>query len=728
MPGVVELMDRAVELPPGPQLSATLARIPWSQIPNARLVEVVQAHSRQLAHAQAGLLAGLAEIARATPVAGLAAGEVARAAEDFEWASHEIAAALTWTPTASDRELDFALTLARGLPLVFAALEQGLIDRGKAKVFADHLDPARGELTPAQIRRLCERFVPLAPRLTARQLSRRLLAAIQAIDPEYHRRRYRRGLRERGVVLHLNRDGTATLSGEGLPPDEAAAAAARLDRLAEAAKRAGHPARLGQITADLYLGMIDGSLHGFTEAQILAQLLAHRRPDDIDIDGSDGSDGSEDIADVADTGSGKVADETSGHSAEADAGDPDATPDTGRGDLDAADLDAADVDAADVDPADTDPADTDPADTDSTVEFSAVESSPVDRTACGEADEEVGPDEESACDSQAERGPTSQGPTSESPVGESPVAAGPARAGSTGAGEDRWHGDGVGVREGIELRVGLATVLGCDERPAEIPGLGPVDAQIARAAVTRQRRGAAWQFAIVDTDGHLLLAGPLRRRPRPGAPPGSEPPGRVRGGVVELHLTLAELYRFAADPDTTGDWAGVVAEVADRWAERHRLWRELARDPRARFARGALARHVQIRDRTCVGPGCDRSARRSDLDHTHDHALGGATVEGNIGPGCWRHHADKERGWTLAQPQPGRFVWISPLGRTYRTRGEPVRPDLPDPDPAPEDADPRDDPGTTDAGRLDLRILWRQGRNPAPLPPPAPDTEEEPPF
>jgi hypothetical protein len=262
VPGVVELIDRAVDLPPGPQLSAILAQLPWSRVPNARLVEVLQAHSRQLAHTQAGLLGGMVEIARAVPVADLPVDDpqaVARAAEDFEWASHEIAAGLTWTPTAADRELDFALVLVRGLPLVSAALEQGLIDRGKAKVFADHLDPARGELTAAQVRRLCERFVPLAPGLTARQLSRRLLAAIQAIDPEFHKRRYRCGLRERGVVLHLDRNGTATLSGEGLPPDEAAAAAARLDRLAEAAKRAGHPGRLAQISADLYLGMLDGS-------------------------------------------------------------------------------------------------------------------------------------------------------------------------------------------------------------------------------------------------------------------------------------------------------------------------------------------------------------------------------------------------------------------------------------------------------------------------------------
>jgi uncharacterized protein DUF222 len=289
MVGVVELIDRAVALPPGPALAAALAGLAWDQVPNVRLVEVLQARSRQLAHDQALLFAGLAEIARAMPVAQLpAAGlavAVARAADDYEWAAHEIAAGLTWTPAVADRELSFALVLVRELPLVFAALERGEIDRGKAKVFVDHLDPSRGELTPEQVRRLCARFVPLAAGWTTQQLSWRLVRAIVAIDPGSHRRRYRRGVQERGVVLHLDRDGTATLSGEGLPPDEAAAAAARLDRLAEAARRAGHPGRLPQINADLYVGMLNGSFHGMTEAEILARLLAHPRPEDDREDG-----------------------------------------------------------------------------------------------------------------------------------------------------------------------------------------------------------------------------------------------------------------------------------------------------------------------------------------------------------------------------------------------------------------------------------------------------------
>ncbi|MBC3192397.1 HNH endonuclease [Pseudonocardia sp. C8] len=256
----------------------------------------------------------------------------------------------------------------------------------------------------------------------------------------------------------------------------------------------------------------------------------------------------------------------------------------------------------------------------------------------------------------------------------------------------------------------------------------------------------------MDPDGYLLLAGPLRRRPRtrapndrngpkpPGAPqtprtpgaPGTPPP--VRGGVVELHISLDELDRYAADPQLAG-WHPLLAEIARAWADRDTRRARLDADPTARFARGPLATHVQVRDRTCVGPGCTRPARRSELDHTTDHDHGGPTVPANIGPCCGRHHADKDRGWTLTQPEPGRFCWRSPLGRTYRTRGEPVRPDLPDPDP---DAEPREEPGEQSAAETDRDLrkhdtpLLRRPATDPPLPPPPqpkpkPKPDDEPP-
>jgi hypothetical protein len=71
--GVAELIDRAAALPPGPELSAALGGLPWTKVPNARLVEVLQARSRQLVHDQAELLAGMVEVGHAVAVEDLPA-------------------------------------------------------------------------------------------------------------------------------------------------------------------------------------------------------------------------------------------------------------------------------------------------------------------------------------------------------------------------------------------------------------------------------------------------------------------------------------------------------------------------------------------------------------------------------------------------------------------------------------------------------------------------------
>ena len=196
-----------------------------------------------------------------------------------DWAPGEIAAALTWTHRTADWELGLADVVVRHLPDVFAALSAGLIDRGKAVVFAQHLDPAHG-LTPAQTEAILARLLPVAPRLTTSQLRGRLWRALLAIDPGWARRRYTRAVRARTVTAVLADDGTVSVTGSGLPADEAAVACARVDRLAEAAKRAGHPGRVGQIAADVFLGLLDGRFHGQSEDQIIAALLREPRPED----------------------------------------------------------------------------------------------------------------------------------------------------------------------------------------------------------------------------------------------------------------------------------------------------------------------------------------------------------------------------------------------------------------------------------------------------------------
>ncbi len=241
-------------------------------------MDVLRAQSRQCAHEEARLWASLVEVGLAVPPDELSDGSSDARAAEVAWASSEVAAALTWTSRSADRELDLAQVVVRALPQVFAALWAGEIDRGKAVVFAGHLDPAHG-VTPEQAAVICARLLPIAPKLTTAQLRGRLWRAVLAIDPGWARRRYTRAVRGRAVAAVLADDGTVTITGSGLPADEAAVACARVDRLAEAARRAGHPCRAGQIAADVYLGLLDGRFHGLSEEQTIAALLRELRPE-----------------------------------------------------------------------------------------------------------------------------------------------------------------------------------------------------------------------------------------------------------------------------------------------------------------------------------------------------------------------------------------------------------------------------------------------------------------
>ncbi|MDQ4011855.1 MAG: 13E12 repeat family protein, partial [Actinomycetota bacterium] len=214
------------------------------------------------------LRAAWAEVSRGYARCWAAMAEVAGRTTNG-WESAEIAAALTFTARRADYELGCAQVLVDRLPRLHAALAAGELDHHKARVFTDYLS----DRTPAQVDRICERLVPVAPGWTPAQLAARLLREVQAIDPDYTRRTYQRAVRERAVHGYLDHTGTAVLTGSGLPAADAAAAAARLEVLADALRAAGYPATIGQARADLYLRLLDGTLDGLTRQQILATML-----------------------------------------------------------------------------------------------------------------------------------------------------------------------------------------------------------------------------------------------------------------------------------------------------------------------------------------------------------------------------------------------------------------------------------------------------------------------
>ncbi|PPI02204.1 HNH endonuclease [Rathayibacter sp. AY1B7] len=86
-----------------------------------------------------------------------------------------------------------------------------------------------------------------------------------------------------------------------------------------------------------------------------------------------------------------------------------------------------------------------------------------------------------------------------------------------------------------------------------------------------------------------------------------------------------------------------------------------------------LRRHLQHRDGTCRFPGCTRSTRHADVDHTNDWHHGGTTSVDNLAHLCRHHHRLRHTtGWTHRQEPDGTLHWTSPTGRQHVTRpGEP---------------------------------------------------------
>ncbi|MDT3316270.1 DUF222 domain-containing protein [Microbacterium sp. KSW4-11] len=80
-----------------------------------------------------------------------------------------------------------------------------------------------------------------------------------------------------------------------------------------------------------------------------------------------------------------------------------------------------------------------------------------------------------------------------------------------------------------------------------------------------------------------------------------------------------------------------------------------------------MRRFLQARDQHCRFPGCRTAAIRCEVDHTHDHALGGKTELSNLAHLCQRHHSMKQfTAWRVRELMGGVLEWTSPLGRTYR--------------------------------------------------------------
>lgn len=148
-------------------------------------------------------------------------------------------------------------------------------------------------------------------------------------------------------------------------------------------------------------------------------------------------------------------------------------------------------------------------------------------------------------------------------------------------------------------------------------------------------------------------------------------------GVLRAVISRAELQRLARHgcPDHPGDdGGGCGCPVLDLPA------------PVGRYRHSpAQRRFLRARDRTCRHPGCRTPAGRTDLDHVHPHADGGATSCENLCCLCRKHHRLKTHapGWRFTMTSDGTLTVRTPSGVIRATRPPGLRIPEPDDEPPP---------------------------------------------
>ncbi|MEV8025560.1 DUF222 domain-containing protein [Microbacterium sp. NPDC080220] len=240
------------------------------------------------------------------------------------------------------------------------------------------------------------------------------------------------------------------------------------------------------------------------------------------------------------------------------------------------------------------------------------------------------------------------------------------------------------IAEGIHDRLTQQARAIIDTRDERIAARGGVGVAFGEAATTHSDSDSEDAAAIVATDNRstdqvradvfadLLLAGTPALDDTRDTTAG--PLGAIRARVQVLVPAAA----LTGEDDGPCDLAGrspIDPATARTLAGGAQIWERLFHDPTTgvtvstdsyRVPSG-MRRFLQARDQHCRFPGCRVAAIRCEVDHTHDHALGGRTELSNLAHLCQRHHSMKQfTAWRVRQLQGGVLEWTSPLGRIYR--------------------------------------------------------------
>ncbi|WP_188078932.1 DUF222 domain-containing protein [Actinotalea subterranea] len=214
-------------------------------------------------------------------------------------------------------------------------------------------------------------------------------------------------------------------------------------------------------------------------------------------------------------------------------------------------------------------------------------------------------------------------------------------------------------RSEIQVTVGVGTLLGIDERPAELAGYGPIGADVARRIAAE----GTWRRLLVDgPSGAVVDVGRTRYKPP------AEMAALVRARHPSCVVPTCSVPSARCDLDHTIPFGGAGTSAVPT--------------ERAPVRAGAGESEGEVRlggDGTCASPADGGPVRggegASKVVHDGTSALGsdhgpagrvGTTSVGNLGPLCRPHHLEKTHGgFRLEQPEPGTFELRTPTGHLY---------------------------------------------------------------
>ena len=674
-----------MRIEPGIGLASWLGQARPDKQDEAGLVNSITGWRKLTSWAQAQELAAVAELGRRRGVMDDPERDRDPARElSAEFASTEVALALTLTQCASEWWLNLAVSLSRRLPATWSALSEGTIDLARAKLIEVWTTPLDDDKAGAVERRVLVR----AGHQTTGQLRASLQRAVISVDPAAAERRRTQAEKNARVELSGEESGTAELAGHFLPAAQASAAWARINAMAEAMKGHGAGGGIDLLRAQVFIGLLLGTA---------PQPSGQAPPGNPDPPGT-----SPDGDDPRHGGGGS-------------------TPPAGG---------------------------TGPAPGNSAGPAPGDSAGPAPGNAAGDRKKpEPAPEIPPSGDSCAEPpppGPADRGDRTSRHPG-SPDEQRWSWPPIPAPGEVPWPGGATGKRRigRSELTVSWRTLAGWWDEPGQLSRIGPITAGVARelARSAAADPTCAWRVVVTDAGGQVITVTRVRRpgRRRPGRwprtsghpaesgthPPesGAQPPDadarRPGPGVNEpsvvgqITVTVPVLLLRAPLPSNLsassespalisalrrilGAAAAVVREAgsaddghrasdhraSDHGHDGHRASDHgtSEHDPPCTHANaapeyripGRIRDLIEVRDQVCGFPICRRPASRCDLDHTVPYDQGGLTCPCNISAGCRHDHRMKgSTAWRLRQPWPGTLIWTAPSRLSWTVTPEP---------------------------------------------------------